>query len=66
MICSNIVSIGGTLGLFLGVSLLSIVEIVYFFVVWTYKKPQRITNNVNNKKKVHRPIQNINNLSFLH
>jgi len=62
----NIVSIGGTLGLFLGMSLLSIVEIVYFFVVWTHKKPQSITNNVKIKKQVHRPIQNINNLPFLH
>jgi acid-sensing ion channel, other len=61
-----IVSIGGTLGLFLGVSLLSIVEIVYFFVVWTHKKPQSITNNVKSKKQVHRSIQNTNNLPFLH
>ncbi|XP_025196306.1 sodium channel protein Nach-like [Melanaphis sacchari] len=60
-----IVSIGGTLGLFLGVSLLSIVEIIYFFVVWTHK-PQSITNNVKSKKQAHRPIQNINNLPFLH
>jgi len=62
-----IVSVGGTLGLFLGVSLLSIVEIVYFFVVWTHKKPPNvINNNVKSKKQMHQPIQNVNNLPFLH
>ncbi|VVC28455.1 Epithelial sodium channel,Epithelial sodium channel, conserved site [Cinara cedri] len=55
-----IVSIGGTLGLFLGMSLLSIVEIIYYFIVWTHGKPQTI--NIKSEKS----IQNINNLPFLH
>ncbi|XP_025408504.1 sodium channel protein Nach-like [Sipha flava] len=51
-----IVSVGGTLGLFLGVSLLSIVEIFYYFIVWTKNIPHDI--NAANKKNIHRPIQN--------
>lgn len=58
-------SIGGTLGLFLGVSLLSIVEIIYYFIVWTNGKPQNL-KNIEHKKQTIQPIQNVNNLPFLH
>lgn len=59
------VSIGGTLGLFLGVSLLSIVEIIYYFVVWTRKRPRNISS-ITNKKQIHPVIRNVNKLPFLH
>jgi len=63
----NVVSIGGTLGLFLGVSLLSIVEIIYYFVVWNHRKPVRgVEMNVKSQKRVCRPVDNVNNLPFLH
>lgn len=57
-------SIGGTLGLFLGVSLLSIVEVVYYFVVWTNRQPHNI-RTVNTINKIQLPIQNDNNLAFI-
>ncbi|XP_050549030.1 sodium channel protein Nach-like isoform X2 [Daktulosphaira vitifoliae] len=54
-----IVSFGGTLALFLGVSLLSIVEIFYYFLIWTDSK----TNKRGRNKT--RPIKMKNNFPFL-
>lgn len=46
-------------------SLLSIVEIIYYFVVWTQRKPQNV-NEVKKKVQIQQPIQKINHIPFLH
>lgn len=63
------VSIGGTLSLFLGVSVLSIVEIIYYFIVWTRWRPMRaVMNNAQQSavKIKKRQVKNVNRLPFLH